>query len=476
MSKSVKNGTFIHGIAASEHIDSSGERILVKGIDISSLTKDGVFNWEHKNENSSQIVGKILEAKKILKKEDCETDAQRYFWDKIETPYIYVAGELFDHVGHSAAGDVAAMLKYDKNINKDETKALINFSIEGSRLGKEGSTITKCIARKVTVTITPCNKMAFAEQMDKKDTKKTMGGIDVAKDILDKFKKSEQIEIELMTKSAQKYMTSLAGGASKFPKPSAARDFKGVGSTAGEQREAKPIEPKRTFKPNAAPDKMKVGDRIDHTGGKPKAKTGHSIYNDPDTWKSEEKKKKKKKKISYESSMRKAIAAGAGVGAPSSLSGGSALAKEYVDGSKKKKKKKDESDDGMVQLCKFDVRKSLANDSWSRFVHKEQLVEIIAKRDSSLTKNEILAIAKSYAYRSEKKEEIALHSLMKKDKIAGGLADKKKPSDFDQKCLKQGIAVEMEHTSDKTVATEIAMDHLTEDPKYYDKLKVMESK
>lgn len=55
--------------------------------------------------------------------------------------------------------------------------------------------------------------------------------------------------------------------------------------------------------------------------------------------------------------------------------------------------------------------------------------------------------------------------------ITGGLADKKKPSDFDQSELKMGIKIEMEHTNDGNVAREIAMDHLTEDPKYYTKLK-----
>lgn len=417
MPKNIKNGTFIHGIAASEHLDSSGERILVKGIDISSLTKDGVFNWEHKGENASQIVGKILDAKKILKRDDCDNDAQKYFWDKIKTPYIYVAGELFDHVGHTAAQDVAAMLKYDKNTNKSETKALINFSIEGSRLGKEGSTITKCIARKVTVTITPCNKMAFAEQMEDKKSNKTMGSLQVAKDILDKFKKSEEVEIELMTKSAQKYMSSLAGAKNvSFPKASSARKYSGVGATAGEQKTGSKIEPKRSFKQNDAPDKMKVGDRIDHTGGKPKARTGHSIYNDPDTWKSEKKEKKKKKKISYESNMRKAITASANMGAPSSLTGGAALAKECLDGKKTKKKKKKE-EEGMVQLCKFTVMKSLANDSWSRFVHKEELISIITKKQPDLNKNEVLAIAKSYSYVQEKKSELALHSIRKREDV-----------------------------------------------------------
>jgi Protein of unknown function (DUF5661) len=62
-----------------------------------------------------------------------------------------------------------------------------------------------------------------------------------------------------------------------------------------------------------------------------------------------------------------------------------------------------------------------------------------------------------------------------KDRIPGGLADKKKPSDFDPRALRQGVKVEMEHTSDPEVASEIARDHLVEDKKYYDKLKVMES-
>tara|TARA_R110000868_G_C10973188_1_gene771451 strand:+ start:6306 stop:8117 length:1812 start_codon:yes stop_codon:yes gene_type:complete len=62
----------------------------------------------------------------------------------------------------------------------------------------------------------------------------------------------------------------------------------------------------------------------------------------------------------------------------------------------------------------------------------------------------------------------------KKDKIPGGLADNKSPKDFDPKKLAQGVKVEMEHTSDKSIATEIAMDHLTEDSKYYQKLAVME--
>ena len=42
--------------------------------------------------------------------------------------------------------------------------------------------------------------------------------------------------------------------------------------------------------------------------------------------------------------------------------------------------------------------------------------------------------------------------------------------------LNKGVKVEMEHTNTKETAKEIAMDHLFEDPKYYDKLEKIETK
>lgn len=58
--------------------------------------------------------------------------------------------------------------------------------------------------------------------------------------------------------------------------------------------------------------------------------------------------------------------------------------------------------------------------------------------------------------------------------LEGGLAAGKKPSQFDHKNLMAGRRVEMEHTRSPEIATEIAMDHLTEDPGYYQKLRKME--
>jgi len=66
------------------------------------------------------------------------------------------------------------------------------------------------------------------------------------------------------------------------------------------------------------------------------------------------------------------------------------------------------------------------------------------------------------------------NAAMADDKLPGGLADNKSPSDFNKSMLEEGIKIELEHTSDKLLAREIAMDHLTEDKEYYNRLKAME--
>ncbi len=58
-----------------------------------------------------------------------------------------------------------------------------------------------------------------------------------------------------------------------------------------------------------------------------------------------------------------------------------------------------------------------------------------------------------------------------RDKLQGGLAKGKPDSDFDKKELELGIRTELEHTTDRAIAKEIAKDHLTENPKYYSILK-----
>jgi hypothetical protein len=62
------------------------------------------------------------------------------------------------------------------------------------------------------------------------------------------------------------------------------------------------------------------------------------------------------------------------------------------------------------------------------------------------------------------------------NKLKGGVGDNKNPADLDKAELNSGIKEEKEHTNDTDVATEIAVDHLTEEPKYYSKMEKVEKK
>lgn len=343
-----KRGTFIHGIAASEHLDSSGERIQIEGVDITSLTKDGTFNYEHDSKSPSSIVGKIWEAKKILKRSDCENEHQKEFWDKLKMPFIYVAGELFDSVGHKAASEVAAMLKYDQMapLNK-EAKKLINFSIEGSRVEKQGAIITKCIARKVSVTLTPCNKVCEAYELKVDDRAEKQSDSGKFAFIQDVMSKADEASCQIMK------------GEIPFIYKADLNSPPGSGRI-----------PKRIFSPKNAPSTMHVGDKINYAA-EPKAKTGTQIYGKmpkmKPSWQKDEKDVKipakeavkehkrlvnvlespshkddkkeatkqrkelkayKKKLSKYESNVRKALVASCGAGVPSAKVQDAALQKD----------------------------------------------------------------------------------------------------------------------------------------------------
>lgn len=85
----------------------------------------------------------------------------------------------------------------------------------------------------------------------------------------------------------------------------------------------------------------------------------------------------------------------------------------------------------------------------------------------------------TYHFRSEKdaqqfRNAVAVAVYKNPDRIPGGKADRIPVRAFDPKRLAQGIRHELEHTSDPEIASEIARDHLFEDPEYYDKLDYME--
>lgn len=329
-----KLGTIVDGIGASEHLDSSGEILDIKGMDISSLgSADSILNFEHgSKDNPAQVCGKVTFAKKIFKKSDCDNARQEYFWDICRKPFVYVKGELFDHpsLDHDGARNVAALLRYDNRDMGKKARRLISFSIEGGKMDKEGMVVKKSIARDLALTIKHCNKMCIAEILDDiKDRRDLYKG--------EGTRSSRGVIIEEMKKSLPS-KKDFQASVDKFKETKSFKQKQDVSQNISDAA-TKPINkpdgsqpkkeftPKREFTPKNAPSTMKVGDRIKYQ----KPKTGKDIYNDPNTWKSE-------------NNMRKALVAGIMNAAPSSLSGGAALASEELVGQKidvtKKKEKK----------------------------------------------------------------------------------------------------------------------------------------
>jgi len=611
-------GMFIHGIAASENIDSSGERISILGMDISSLAVDGVFNWEHKADQPGQIVGKVLKAKKIFSEQDCEDDVQLMFFQKCGVPYLYVMGELMDDYKESAK-EVAGMFRYDADHKESNEKTVMNFSIEGAKIEKQGMDILKSIARKVTLTALPCNKAAIAEMVSTAPAKPK-------KNSIDELFKTEEIKAEIfepLQKDQPKltvappptHIGQTKSGKGILPNAKiheytdfdetdhrdAATAHLNMASKLGETnfKMAQHHRNKGLLHNSAANTLADKKKRI--SSGKPTVATPAPITGPSKTGNS-------KLSTGMPYGLKKALDAGSGMAAPSQLTGGAALAKEDLAKPKKK--------------SMWLARAEQEYGSWSK---KEQFESFIAKRMPNLTKGEIIAIGQvmvlnksmtlenaiasianlptlkkrlkssdplnknagkdsifaliifdgcdlhdilhcshfatdevgSYEkikkvmdeyfkdgveaneltfkdagtlgkhdqpvlfltegdpYRDllEKLKEVAeykyasfrphisvttnvdefkgkvsaivisvngeikdRYDFKHKDRIPGGLSDKKKPSDFDSKKLAAGTKVESEHTSDPGIAEEIAMDHLTEDPNYYEKLKTVEKK
>ena len=155
------NGMILDGIFASQVWDSSGEVLDIEGCDISEMVEGrGLANYEHRNDESTgatsqDIVGKIVYAKKIIKESDAEDERQKMFWSKIKVPFIYGMVRLYDGAGHLSAQGLAAQIR---DAVKNKEQILVRFSIDGSTLERDGNHLKRTIARRVALTIKPCNK------------------------------------------------------------------------------------------------------------------------------------------------------------------------------------------------------------------------------------------------------------------------------------------------------------------------------
>lgn len=165
-------GLKIDGIATNGALDSSGEILNVDGIDITDLIEGkGVLNWEHEK-SSEDTIGAIIYAKKIESEKDCETDRQKYFWKASGIPYVYVIAELFDDEEHPGAVAAAALIRY---YAKRKEKLLAGFSIEGQTLTRKGNMLDRSVARKVALTLRPCNKACIAGLIEDAKASQALG-------------------------------------------------------------------------------------------------------------------------------------------------------------------------------------------------------------------------------------------------------------------------------------------------------------
>lgn len=125
---------------------------------------------------------------------------------------------------------------------------------------------------------------------------------------------------------------------------------------------------------------------------------------------------------------------------------------------------------------------------WSAETGKKKLPEHVKKQEEKKAIEAVAKLARCWAgyepvpgkepfsndscrpkTKSKKQEEKKGSNI-----LVGGKGDSKKPSDFPKDVIDEAVNHEMEHTSNKDVAKEIAVDHLTEDVDYYKKLKKIE--
>jgi len=153
----------IDGCIGTQVRDSQGELLDIEGADISALEQGrGFFNDNHASGFINRL-GRITSAKKIFKEEDCENDRQRYYWDKVKSPFIYAAGHLYDDEEHPNAKACAAVIR---SIHKGDAPLKVKASVEGGTIArglKDPSILTRTKIVGAALTFTPANHATLVE-------------------------------------------------------------------------------------------------------------------------------------------------------------------------------------------------------------------------------------------------------------------------------------------------------------------------
>jgi len=158
-----KKSLEIDMIAGSQLRDTQGEMLSVEGADISDLEAGrGRFNDNH-GKGFFNAIGRITSAKKIFQSEDCSNDREKYYWDKVKSPFIYVRGILYNDEDHPNARAAAAILR---NIHKADCPLKLKASVEGGVMArgiKDTNLLAKTKIHSIALTFTPANQNTLVE-------------------------------------------------------------------------------------------------------------------------------------------------------------------------------------------------------------------------------------------------------------------------------------------------------------------------
>jgi hypothetical protein len=159
-------------IAGSQLRDTQGEMLDVAGADISDLESGrGRLNDNH-GKGYMNSIGYVTYAKKIFKEEDCVDPRQKYYWEKVKAPFIYVRGKLHDNEDHPNARAASAIIR---NIHKSDIPLKIKASVEGGVISRgisDQSLLARTKIHSVALTFTPANNATLVEplNLDKSDS------------------------------------------------------------------------------------------------------------------------------------------------------------------------------------------------------------------------------------------------------------------------------------------------------------------
>ena len=363
--------TYIDGIGSSQAIDTAGEIVDLAGLDCSSLL-GAALNWEHKNDVPAQIVGKILDYKKIFSEKDCDTDRQKHFWAKCQMPFLYILGRLF-YDKKDSSKEVAALFLDDAQHPNEPN--MVGFSIEGAKVSKDGMVITRSIARKVTITNLPANKTCFAALLPAPTSPS-----DTIEDLFRTephevtFFRPDMFQLDALEKKEKSLEKDVGSGGGAF-----------IGSQLAASEMKKAVVPGSKY-PSSAEAKGKKP--LTSVGGIPKfaptmKEPSKATATSP-----------KAGGIPKFAPITKALDAGSMMAAPSQLTGGAALGKESLD--------------RKSQKSKWLKRAEEAYNSWEK---KEEFRAFMKKRMPTLALGEIDAIGKTIALKKAVAAEKSLSKM-----------------------------------------------------------------